>query len=249
MVKKNLEELEKKTTAKRLKTQSDKGTTTEPNADPHKEPLINKGKEEKEKKSDTTKESKETAVVVRTHADLDKEDDEADEEEEEEFYDLTDTQLKIKACTLLLVGTLICTFVSDPMVDVISCVGTKLNVSPFYISFVVTPLASNASEVIAGLVFARKKTVESISLTLATLHGAATMNSTLALCIFMSLVYFRNLSWSFSAEVITVLVVIFAVGLNGLRKTVYLWQAILVGSLYPLSILLVYLLENVGGMD
>ena len=116
-----------------------------------------------------------------------------EEDEEEEFWELTDTQLKIKAIILLLIGTAVCTIFSDPMVDVISSLGTKMNISPFYISFVVTPLASNASEVIAGLMFAKKKTTESISLTLATLHGAATMNSTLALGIFMSLIYFRNL--------------------------------------------------------
>lgn len=157
--------------------------------------------------------------------------------------------MKLKALFLLVSATVVCSVFSDPMVDVISQLGVKLNISPFYISFVVTPLASNASEVIAGLIFARKKTTESMSLTLATLHGAATMNSTLSLCIFMSLVYFRKLSWSFSAEVITVLFVIFVVGLNSLKKTIYLWQAIIVGSMYPLSILMVYLMQTVGGLD
>lgn len=155
----------------------------------------------------------------------------------------------MQACLLLLVGTLICTVVSDPMVDVISHVGTKMSISPFYISFVVTPLASNASEVIAGLIFAKKKTTESISLTISTLHGAATMNSTLSLCIFMSLIYFRGLSWSFSAEVITVITIIIGVGLNALKKTIYLWQALIVAALYPFSILMVYFLENYLGMD
>jgi Ca2+/Na+ antiporter len=181
--------------------------------------------------------------------DGEKEDAQEEEDEEEEFWELTDTQIKLKACFLLLVGTAVCTIFSDPMVDVISSVGTKMNISPFYISFVITPLASNASEVIAGLMFAKKKTTESITLTLATLHGAATMNSTLALGIFMSLIYFRNLSWSFSAEVITVLFVIFMVGLNSLRKNIRLWQAVFVLSLYPLSILLVYVLENQFGLD
>jgi Ca2+/Na+ antiporter len=173
----------------------------------------------------------------------------SEEEDEEEFWELSDFQLKIKAFFLLLVGTAICTIFSDPMVDVISSLGTKMNISPFYISFVVTPLASNASEVIAGLMFARKKTTESISLTLATLHGAATMNSTLALGIFMSLIYFRNLSWSFSAEVITVIIVIFIVGINSLKRTIKLWQAVIVGLMYPFSILIVFLLENILGLD
>ena len=75
----------------------------------------------------------------------------------------------------MAISTFIVTLVSDPMVDVISNVGKKMGISAFYVSFVVTPFASNASEVIAGLLFARKKTTESISLTLATLHGASTM--------------------------------------------------------------------------
>jgi Ca2+/Na+ antiporter len=189
--------------------------------------------------------------LLGTHKDHHYENHEEDEEEEEEdnFWHLTDNQLKLQAYFLLLIGTFICTVFSDPMVDVISHIGSKMNVSPFYISFVVTPLASNASEVIAGLIFARKKTTESISLTLSTLHGAATMNSTLSLCLFMSLIYFRQLSWSFSAEVITVMFVIISVGLNSLRKTIYLWQAVMIGSLYPFSILMVYIMESQFGLD
>jgi len=176
--------------------------------------------------------------------------DDADEEEEEDqLLHLTNNQILIQACFLLFIGTLICTFVSDPMVDVITHVGNKLNISPFYVSFVVTPIASNASEVISGLIFAQKRTVTSISLTLSTFHGAATMNSTLALCIFMSIVYFRGLSWSFSAEVITVLFVIVSVGLNALKETIHLWQALLVLLLYPFSIYMVYFMENIIGLD
>ena len=196
-------------------------------------PLMGKGKEETGIKVHDTGEKEELP----------------EEEDEDSFKELTNDEVRFQAILLLLAGTLICTVVSDPMVDVISSVGLKMDISPFYVSFVVTPLASNASEVIAGLIFAKKKTVESISLTLSTLHGAATMNSTLALCIFMSLVYFRNLSWSFSAEVITVLFVIIVVGLNGLRKVIFLWQALIVAFLYPLSIIMVYVMETYIGLD
>lgn len=172
-----------------------------------------------------------------------------EEEEEESYWNLSDTQLKLKACFLLVLGTGICTIFSDPMVDIISTVGKRMDISPFYISFVITPLASNASEIVASLMFARKKTTESISLHLSLLHGAATMNSTLALGIFMSLIYFRKLSWNFSAEVIAVLVVILITGMNSLRKTIKLWQALFVSLMYPVSILLVYILENKVGLD
>lgn len=176
-----------------------------------------------------------------------------DEEEEEEAdggeeEEMTYGERLFKACILLAIGTLVCTFVSDPMVDVIGNIGKKMNISAFYISFVVTPLASNASEVMSGLYFASRKTKTSISLTLATLHGAAIMNNTLALSIFMALVYFRKLSWEFGAEVISVLFVVIVVGVNALRSKIFMWQAILVFMMYPICILLVFLLNSVAGL-
>jgi len=174
--------------------------------------------------------------------------DEDEEEAEGEEEDMTYGQRLFQAVILLFIGTLICTLVSDPMVDVIGGIGKKMNISAFYISFVVTPLASNASEVISCLIFASKKTKTSISLTLATLHGAAIMNNTLALSIFMALIYFRKLSWDFGAEVISLLVVIIVVGINALRNSIFMWQATIVFMMYPLCIILVYLLNSVAGI-
>jgi hypothetical protein len=112
-------------------------------------------------------------------------DDEEEEEEEDQQWDLTDTQLKIKGFGLLLIATAIASVFSDPMVDVISAFGQKVNIDAFYISFVITPVASNASEVIAGLIFATKRTNESISLCHSSLLGGASMNATMCLAVFM----------------------------------------------------------------
>jgi Ca2+/Na+ antiporter len=171
---------------------------------------------------------------------------EEEEEEEENFFKMTDSELRLQAIGILLLGTAICTIVSDPMVDTIGGLGKKMGISPFYISFVVTPLASNASEVISGLIFASRKTVESMTLTLATLHGGATMNSTLSLGIFMTLIYARHLAWSYSAEVIVLLIIIVTVGLNSLKKNIFLWQGLLVSCLYPFSIIFIALLKMAG---
>ena len=48
----------------------------------------------------------------------------------------------------------------------------------FFISFVLAPLASNASELIAAMNYASKKTKTSITTSLNTLEGAAIMNNT-----------------------------------------------------------------------
>merc|ERR1711957_589927 len=150
-------------------------------------------------------------------------------EGEGEEVEMTYGQRLFKACILLGLGTIVCTLVSDPMVDVISNVGKKVGIS--------------------GLYFASRKTKTSISLTLATLHGAAIMNNTLALSIFMGLVYFRKLSWQFGAEVIALLIVVLVVGVNALRPKIFMWQAGIVIMMYPLSLVIVFLLKSVAGLE
>lgn len=99
---------------------------------------------------------------------------------------------------------------------------------------------------------------------LTTLEGAAIMNNTFCLAIFLALVYFRGLEWSFSAETISiifveVLVIGFAyqrIQVSNTSQCPHLQQflmnilyqtmvhAFLIGSLFPISILLVVFLKS-----
>ena len=136
--------------------------------------------------------------------------------------------------------------------------GERTNISSFYISFVLAPLASNASELIAAFNYSLKKTSRTIVISFAALQvkqkrlfawawnrtaqsitcaikplwwqngsrcrnkstatnnvpalfsasqGAACMNNTFCLAVFMFLIFFRNLAWEFSAETVTILLV------------------------------------------
>ncbi|CAH3176055.1 unnamed protein product [Porites lobata] len=170
---------------------------------------------------------------------------EEEEEEEEESF----THMAIKCVSLLVIGVGLVTIFADPMCDVLDSLTNSKNksyipVSAFYVSFVVTPLCSNASELVSSLIFASKKKKENISMTFAQLYGAGTMNNTLCLGIFAALVYFRDLKWYYSAEVTVIIFVQWIVGITGFRMTYKLWMAILVGSLYVVSIGLVALLES-----
>ncbi len=87
----------------------------------------------------------------------------------------------------------------------------------FYLSFVVTPICSNASEIVSSLIFASKRKIVNTSMTysqvkiitpytnillcvsLNQLYGAVTMNNTVCLAAFTGLVYFNELQWHFSA--------------------------------------------------
>merc|ERR1719390_42899 len=118
--------------------------------------------------------------------------DEEDEDEEElempedlEHLSPDEQQAMIKrrSFKMMGVGTLLILIFSDPMVDVMANVGDRLSIPPFYIAFVLAPLASNASEFIASFAYAGKKSKKTITVALSALEGAACMNNTFCLAI------------------------------------------------------------------
>jgi len=186
--------------------------------------------------------------------DNDDEDDEESEEEEDDFKDLEPYERKrrilLKSFQQMGLGTLIVLSFSDPMVDVLSAMGRDMGINPFYVSFVLAPIASNASELTAAFNFASKKTKSSITISLDTLLGAACMNNTFCLGVFLALVYYQGLAWKFSAETLTILVtewIMFAYVM--VKKTQTMADGFFVLALYPLSLALVYALENFVGLD
>jgi len=154
--------------------------------------------------------------------------------------------MKILKCVgQMLVGALLVTLFSDPIVNVISLLGEEMQIGAFYISFVVTPICSNASELIASLVFASSKTKQASSMTYSQLYGAATMNATLGLSIFYALIHFRGLAWTFSAETLSILFITWSVCLvASFKKTFSCWWIIPNLMLYPLSLVFVFVLEH-----
>lgn len=176
-----------------------------------------------------------------------------DVEEEEipaEFTDLTPEQqqaaIKKRAFLMLFCGTFLVVAFSDPMVDVMQEIAVRARMSPFYVSFVLAPLTSNASEVLASQYYAAKKTSKTMTVSLSALAGAANMNNTFCLSIFMGLIFFRGLAWQYSAETIAILSVEFIVGLMVQRKSMSVGHALLIGSIFPLSLVLVAVLESFG---
>jgi len=184
------------------------------------------------------------------------EDTEEEEEEEEVPEDLAHLPPQKQKLRILLrsgwmmgLGTAIVLLFSDPMVDVLNTLGDRFHINPFYVAFVLAPIASNASELIASINYATKKTKKTITISLGALEGAACMNNTFCLGIFLCLIFFRDLIWAFSAETISIVIVELVVFGFSLKKTHNLLDAAIIVCLYPLSILLVYLLENVVGLN
>jgi len=184
------------------------------------------------------------------------EDDEEEEEEEDIPEDLAhlppDQQKRrilLRAFWMMGLGTLIVLIFSDPMVDVLSAIGDHLDIKPFYIAFVLAPIASNASELIASINYATKRTKKTITISLAALEGAACMNNTFCLGIFLALIFLRNLKWAFSAETIAILFVEVVLFAFTFKKTYRIFDAILILLIYPLSLGVVVFFENVVGLN
>jgi len=189
-------------------------------------------------------------------ADEQKEGEDEEEEEEEIPEDLASlpadkqkVRILWRAIWMMGLGTIVVLLFSDPMVDVLDELGNRFNINPFYVAFVLAPLASNASELIASINYATKKTKKTITISLGALEGAACMNNTFCLAIFLCLIFFKGLAWEFSAETISIIFVELVLFGFTLKKTHRLFDAILILSLYPFSIFLVWIIENKGGLN
>ena len=172
------------------------------------------------------------------------------EEVPEDFTDLSPDEqqraIKLRALYMCSLGAFLVVLFSDPMVDVMQEIAVRAHISPFYVSFVLAPLASNASEVISSMYYASKKTGKTITVSLSTLEGAACMNNTFCLSIFMGLIFFRGLAWQYTAETIAIIITEVIVAVLVQSNYMTLFRGLLILSLFPLSIALVATLEHLG---
>eukprot|EP00540_Astrosyne_radiata_P020114 CAMPEP_0116825680 /NCGR_PEP_ID=MMETSP0418-20121206/2103_1 /TAXON_ID=1158023 /ORGANISM="Astrosyne radiata, Strain 13vi08-1A" /LENGTH=572 /DNA_ID=CAMNT_0004454221 /DNA_START=109 /DNA_END=1827 /DNA_ORIENTATION=+ len=172
------------------------------------------------------------------------------EEVPEDFTELSPDEqqaaIKRRAFVMLFFGTLLVVVFSDPMVQVFDQIAVRLGLSPFYVSFVLAPIASNASEVIASMYYAAKKTRKTVTVALTALEGAASMNNTFCLSIFMGLIFFRGLAWTYTSETISILTVELVIFLFLQGKTMNFLGGFGILAVFPLSLVYVAFLEWIG---
>lgn len=180
--------------------------------------------------------------------------DDDDEEAEEEMP--TDLQalapeeqqrrIKWRAVGLMCTGMIVVLIFSDPMVNLLSEMANRVSIPPFYVAFVVAPVASNALEMVASIRLAMKKTPKSSTAAMATLEGAACMNNTFCLTVFLVLVYARGLAWEFAAETISIIVIQILAGAIAQKTTHTVLDGLMTLSLYPFALILVVALKSAG---
>lgn len=184
-------------------------------------------------------------------------DDDEGEEEEDMPPDLADLSpaeqqaaIKKRACSAMFFGSVLVCLFSDPMCDLLGVMGDKAHIPAFYISFLIAPLASNASELVSAKKLAEKKTQSSMKESLSTLCGAAIMNNTFCLSIFFFCFVSKDLMWKFSAETISIVVVQYTIGIFAMMKsTQTLGDGFMILCCYPAGMGIVYALKKYAGMD
>ncbi|KAL6615167.1 hypothetical protein ACP70R_037437 [Stipagrostis hirtigluma subsp. patula] len=151
-----------------------------------------------------------------------------------------------KAVGLQLLGVAIAATFANPLVATIQNLSSATHIPPFFISFIALPLATNSSEAVSTVIFASQKKQRTCSLILSMLYGGVTMSNTLSLGVFLALIYFRDLTWDFSSEVLIILLVCLVMALfASFRTTFPLWTCLVAYALYPLSLVIVCILDYV----
>ncbi|KAE8795698.1 hypothetical protein D1007_29413 [Hordeum vulgare] len=153
-----------------------------------------------------------------------------------------------KAVGYLLLGATICAAFADPLVDAVHNFSNATHIPSFFVSFIGLPLATNSSEAVSAIIFASRKKQRTCSLTFSEVYGGVTMNNTLCLGVFLALIYFRELTWDFSSEVLVILLACVIMGLfTSFRTSFPLWTCLVAYLLYPLTLAIVYVLDFVFG--
>ncbi|KAI7742454.1 hypothetical protein M8C21_026427, partial [Ambrosia artemisiifolia] len=137
------------------------------------------------------------------------------------------------------------TLLAEPLVESVREFSESAKIEPFYVSFILVPLATNARTAIAAIRAANQKRHQTTSLTFSEIYHKVFMNNILGFSVLVSVIYFRGLTWNFSAEVLVVIIVCVIMGLlASVRSKFPCWTLLIAVPLYPLSLVVVYIVDD-----
>ncbi|KAK9077892.1 hypothetical protein SSX86_006230 [Deinandra increscens subsp. villosa] len=152
---------------------------------------------------------------------------------------------KYKAIILLLVGIFMLTVLAEPLVESVIAFSESVKIESFYVSFILVPFATNARTAIAAIRAANQKRHQTTSLTFSEIYHKVFMNNILGFSVLVSVIYFRGLTWHFSAEILVVIIVCIIMGiLASVRSKFPNWTLLIAFPLYPLSLVVVYFVDD-----
>ncbi|KAJ6966138.1 hypothetical protein NC652_003886 [Populus alba x Populus x berolinensis] len=151
-----------------------------------------------------------------------------------------------KAIMSMVLGAAILSVLAEPLTQSVQNFSEDAGIPSFFVSFVLVPLATNARAATAAITTACRKKSITTSLTFSEIYGGVFMNNVLGCSVLLFLIYARGLTWEFSAEVLVVLITCGIMCLAvSFRSDFPLWTSFMAFLLYPFSLFLVYVFNDV----
>ncbi|CAI9292780.1 unnamed protein product [Lactuca saligna] len=152
----------------------------------------------------------------------------------------------LQALSLILFGTVLSGLVSSPLISNVMTFANHANVPSFLIPYCVVPCATNISRILSTIRSATQKTERASSLTFSQIYSGVAMSSMSSLTTFLLIVYIKDLSWDVSAQLLVVMIICVGMSvLTSTRKVYPLWTGYVIYLMYPISLLMLYMLTVV----
>ncbi|KAI3407238.1 uncharacterized protein J3R85_021166 [Psidium guajava] len=153
-----------------------------------------------------------------------------------------------KAGFLIILGTGVMMLIGQPLMESLQEFASAADIPSFFVSYVLIPLANSYRQILGAISSAKKKTKKDISGAFTEVYQGVFMNNVMGLATFLALVYIKDITWDVSAEVLVVLLICALMGtITSFCTKFQFWMCILAYSLYPVSLLLLYILTSVLG--
>ncbi|PWA84146.1 EF-hand domain pair [Artemisia annua] len=168
---------------------------------------------------------------------------------EKDIWEEIDTPVKREKPKARIVyaifGIAIMITISSAFITSVTQFSTAAHIPFLFTSFVMVPIALNAKMVINALLEARPHERKNASLAFSEIYDGLVMNNLLGLLTLLVTVYVKGLSWTYSAEMLAIMIPCAIVGTFAIKHDNYpLWASISAILLYPVSVYIYYVLAN-----
>ncbi|WVZ01029.1 hypothetical protein V8G54_027098 [Vigna mungo] len=151
-----------------------------------------------------------------------------------------------KAISYVVLGIAMLSILAEPLTESVHNFSNSVGLHPFFMSFILVPLATNAREATSAIKEASHKKPRTTSLAISEIYGGVLMNNILGFFAISVLICVGQVTWQYSAELLVVAIVCSIAGLTAsFRSTFPLWSSFFAILLYPLSLVLVFVLDQV----
>ncbi|KAL1299495.1 hypothetical protein HN51_044035 [Arachis hypogaea] len=152
----------------------------------------------------------------------------------------------MEAIGYVVLGITMLSLLAEPLIASVQNFSQEAGISSFFISFILVPLATNFREATSAIREASHKKSSNTSQTIYEIYGAVFMNNILGFVVISILIYVRDITWEFSADVLVVAIVCAVMGIAAsFRHSFPLWTSIPAYLLYLVSLLFVFVLKDI----